>query len=108
MILNDFQRGRIPYFFCPPFDNEGEESKNNSESKKNVVKQDFNKIPTTNEFQFIETDNVDPSKVFVKPSSSSSKKKHSRSNSLSFPLSTEESLTTSEEIVDWDEVYKVI
>eukprot|EP01091_Cochliopodium_minus_P009734 TRINITY_DN2462_c0_g1_i1.p1 TRINITY_DN2462_c0_g1~~TRINITY_DN2462_c0_g1_i1.p1 ORF type:complete len:749 (+),score=299.61 TRINITY_DN2462_c0_g1_i1:202-2448(+) len=103
MILNDFQRGRVPYFFCPPFDNDRPED--GEEKKPSIpIKQDFRKIPTSNGFEFVESDIKDPSKVFAKPQSV--KKGHKRTNSL--PMSTEESLTTSEELVDWDDIYKSV
>lgn len=56
MLLYDWQRGKIPYFVCPPFENDGqpkeEETQENSEdtlAQLNII-QKFSNIPLSNKF----------------------------------------------------------
>jgi len=52
MLLYDWQRGKIPYFVCPPFENDGqpqEQDNTDALASMNIV-QKFSNIPLSNKF----------------------------------------------------------
>lgn len=94
-VLYDWQRGKIPWFVPPPFDDEKDKEEAKSQKHTNIeIKQLFNNIRLTEDFIFDKEDRKDkyaPEKTeeLIRENEKQSDEK-------------------SEEIVDWDEVYKSI
>eukprot|EP01116_Phalansterium_solitarium_P019542 TRINITY_DN54_c0_g1_i1.p1 TRINITY_DN54_c0_g1~~TRINITY_DN54_c0_g1_i1.p1 ORF type:complete len:696 (+),score=280.18 TRINITY_DN54_c0_g1_i1:83-2170(+) len=87
VVLHDWQRGKIPYFVCPPFDADAPEDKKPKADGVPAVKQIFGKIEVAPGFG----DESAPA-----------------GSALSTSTSVDSTPALPDEVIDWDEVYKSV
>jgi len=82
MVLTDWQRGRLPYFECPPFDNTREEYEKHKRAKKSDVKveQMFNKIAV--KAKFSQEDTIAPKGMEIDAKSDDENSENSENEDL--------------------------